>query len=296
MLSISLYILSFFALALAQNNCGSEDWKSFKDQYCYKLIKTFTTWEDAHLICQEQSPPGEPDSYPIHIRSPEEQEFISTYIFEELGALDSVWIGAERIEDENGTTFRWSDGSDLTFTNWGESMPINDSVADAVEMKPGESGKWQNVPKSKSNLVLCFKVQSWSIYKLQQKLLALEQSQVPVGFIYTQLPGQPDPHQLWPNLEWQDVSDNYGGLFFRVFGGNSGPFDGTVQGGIAPRIIRMEKQTLGAWNAWIDVPLGTWSPWLKTGAEWGDVTSTRVFTSGDEVRPINTAVKIWRRV
>lgn len=36
---------------------------------------------------------------------------------------------------------------------------------------------------------------------------------VPIGFIYTQLPHQPEPPQIWPTVIWHDVSAEYDGLF-----------------------------------------------------------------------------------
>ena len=52
----------------------------------------------------------------------------------------------------------------------------------------------------------------------------IEQNPVPIGFIYVQLPNQPEPKTLWPTVEWKSVSSDYSGHFFRVEGGNAAPF------------------------------------------------------------------------
>lgn len=52
---------------------------------------------------------------------------------------------------------------------------------------------------------------------------------VPIGFIYVQLSEQQEPHHLWPNMIWSDVSFQYAGLFFRVLGGDSAHFNVTQE-------------------------------------------------------------------
>ena len=59
-------------------------------------------------------------------------------------------------------------------------------------------------------------------------IVNLMQNPVPIGFIYVQLSGQKDPQTLWPNTQWNNVSPNYAGLFFRAEGGNASSF-GTIQ-------------------------------------------------------------------
>jgi hypothetical protein len=48
--------------------------------------------------------------------------------------------------------------------------------------------------------------------------------QLPIGFIYTQLPGESDPATLYGG-NWTDISSSYAGSFFRVAGGNSTEFE-----------------------------------------------------------------------
>lgn len=120
---------------------------------------------------------------------------------------------------------------------------------------------------------------------------------VPNGFIYVQLPGQSAPYSLWPPASWQDVTFDYAGLFFRVLGGNSEPFE-TVQVENSPRITEV----------WTD---GTFehqyhnyiypNNQFSAGVSSGDWTNNGHWTlrfkqSAGEVRPRNTAVRIWRKM
>lgn len=50
----------------------------------------------------------------------------------------------------------------------------------------------------------------------------------PIGVIYTQYPQQKSPQELFPNTTWEEV--NYSGAFFRASGGNAAAFNGGKQG------------------------------------------------------------------
>ena len=50
----------------------------------------------------------------------------------------------------------------------------------------------------------------------------------PIGVIYTQYPQQKSPQELFPNTTWEEV--NYSGAFFRASGGNAAAFNGGRQG------------------------------------------------------------------
>jgi hypothetical protein len=45
--------------------------------------------------------------------SKEEQEFISEFIFKTHKMVENVWLGLKK----NNNNFKWSDGSNLDFTN-----------------------------------------------------------------------------------------------------------------------------------------------------------------------------------
>ncbi len=52
-------------------------------------------------------------SYLLTMLSKEEQEFISEFIFKTHKMVENVWLGLKK----NNNNFKWSDGSNLDFTN-----------------------------------------------------------------------------------------------------------------------------------------------------------------------------------
>ena len=64
------------------------------------------------------------------------------------------------------------------------------------------------------------------IYNIHNEL---EKLKMPTGFIYTQLNYDDHPKRHWPNNEWQDIREQYAGLFFRVIGANSRALDRTQE-------------------------------------------------------------------
>lgn len=125
---------------------------------------------------------------------------------------------------------------------------------------------------------------------------------VPIGFVYVQLSGQSEPSRLWPEIQWDNISSTYAGLFFRVIGGGSDTF-GATQNENAPRISEI-KNVHGMGNHNITVTAnGDWSSPLWTGSDLGCVRpiypcywSTHFKQSAGEVRPRNQAVRIWKRI
>lgn len=116
---------------------------------------------------------------------------------------------------------------------------------------------------------------------------------VPVGFIYTQLPNQLPPAALWPSVTWKDVSSMYAGLFFRTVGRNAAAF-GVEQSDQARHInyITSERH-----HDTSQVSLSSWpSARLYSGGGMGLTYSMRFRLSSGEVRPRNTAVRIWVRI
>ena len=123
---------------------------------------------------------------------------------------------------------------------------------------------------------------------------------VPVGFIYFQLPNQKPPKYLWPDCQWKDISSEYAGLFFRTIGGESEPF-GQIQNENAPKLdhvnITVDINSDKKFNI-NDVYISKeWSDWFYTG-DWYYSRSKRIrfHTSDGEVRPKNMAMKIWQRL
>src|SRR5689334_18333966 len=81
---------------------------------------------------------------------------------------------------------------------------------------------------------------------------------VPIGFIYTQLPGQSEPKDIWLNMVWSDVTPDYDGLFFRAQGGKSLSF-GQVQNENSPRLIAAKHVYDTRGDDLLDIKPGVWS-------------------------------------
>ena len=124
---------------------------------------------------------------------------------------------------------------------------------------------------------------------------------LPIGFIYTQLPRQQSPQELWPLMKWVDVTSEYAGLFFRAEGGDSRQF-GKVQDDQTRRLTSVKSHSDGfdESNNKVEIVAGTRSPRIYTGAAFsGYVTTNWALSfkvSDDEVRPKNTAIRMWKRV
>lgn len=124
---------------------------------------------------------------------------------------------------------------------------------------------------------------------------------VPIGFIYVQLPRQPEPRSIWSQITWQDVTSAYAGQFFRAEGSGSAPF-GENQGDYTRQISDVETKSRDYNDNYphsIQVPATGWSPWVRTSydADEGALhyESARYYHPNVEVRPKNTAIRLWKR-
>jgi hypothetical protein len=100
---------------------------------------------------------------------------------------------------------------------------------------------------------------------------------------------------LWSTFIWVDVSANYAGLFFRVLGGNSNEF-GTNQDSNSPRLVAVSSVGGSAANDINVIPDANPSSPVNVGGNAGDLLGLTFKVSSDEVRPQNTAVRVWLRV
>jgi hypothetical protein len=276
----------------ADSPCG--DWESYKDEKCFKIFDKagLQTYEDAEKTCHQQ----ENDSSLISIRFQEEQEFISNF-FKTNKIADNVWIGVKYTSNK----YKWTDDSDLVFTNWAEGSPKN-KTDHCVQLQADETsfGKWSDVLCNKKNLVVCQKMQTWSLSHLQKLLLNTIKNPFPIGFIYVQLPKEKSPTEIWPWMIWKDVTSDYAGLFFRAEGGESASF-GQVQQDNTRRLEAVETQWFSGHSSQGDgygngtLPIGTWSKWMVTGNRGGESMDTRFYISDSEVRPRNMAIRVWKR-
>lgn len=105
---------------------------------------------------------------------------------------------------------------------------------------------------------------------------------------------------MFPNTAWSDITDDFDGTFFRALGGSSATF-GSIQEESCPRVTQARYGgTINNINGPVNLNQNEWSTPLSTGsvrydASWNLLT-TSFFTSADEVRPRNSAIRIWKRV
>jgi hypothetical protein len=124
---------------------------------------------------------------------------------------------------------------------------------------------------------------------------------LPIGFVYFQLRGQPEPQAIFAGV-WENISSQYAGLFFRVEGGNAAPY-GQDQGMdiqshrhrqrlISPRLnlqrsFRRAQEVDSGIHPLTDVTLNNDFEDLRV--------SNTDNTGGTETRPINTTIRVWIR-
>jgi hypothetical protein len=307
------YLLLLGLLTLPKGECNlcglNSGWIPFGDSKCFKVLESVVTQSEAARLCaEEDGSEGDVPKLAI-IHSEAEQSFLSKYVFETLGLVDNLWIGATR----EGNEFYWIDSSRVDFQNWAPSFPTNVSGRDCVVMRSEltarlSNGQWADVSCNARNGIVCQKLQGWSFAKLQEKILQLarelediKQQIVPIGSIYAQLGTLKSPIEIWPSMTWEDISSSYAGLFFRVSGGNAAEI-GSIQEGNAPRIteafpmgIKNKEEFEGFYQIAEDgYSKPIWVGAHPVGFEYWEALRFR--SQGGEVRPRNTAMRIWRRV
>ena len=136
---------------------------------------------------------------------------------------------------------------------------------------------------------------------------------MPVGSIYVQFSGQSTPSDLFGGT-WSNISSNYAGRFFRAEGGNAAAFGSSQDGGL-PNIVG--ELGIGASSGSFypliaDTPGGALGYMQADGTVSLPSTSTRtghygggmrldagayngIYGSAQEVRPINSTIRIWKR-
>lgn len=264
-------------------------------------------YERAVELCQE----ADAASTLLNIQTNDEQLFMEKLIFTELRLFNSVWLGGQQLSNA-------SEQQQWQYSNWAGGNPSlgNDRVC--IQMLADHhvegTGKWISVRCQQKGAVVCQRLQNWSPVKFQEKLLkttlkmehqqkeieGLKESTIPVGFIYVQVPHQPAPAGLWPHLTWEDISDMYANVFFRVIGHKTG-FFGQVQNETSPRLSDVTindnqhkhygsyKITPGKMGDGIPVRNPYFQEPLETKTMFLHVNEA-------EVRPKNMAIKVWKRV
>ncbi len=299
---------------IAENPCG--DWEPYKEEKCIKLFdkSNLQSFVDAEKTCASN------DSKLINIHFHDDQTFLENYLFTKKSVVDYVWLGAKNDSvAAHQHVFHWSDGSNLTFTNWASGYPKVRTTDSCIQMSSDEEvrGKWSNEPCTRKNLVVCEKEQTWSLKKLQALVVQTMQNPVPLGFIYVQLPQEKSPQEIWPWMSWTDISLQYDSTFFRVAGSKAETF-GKTQPEATPFIDSVEYTNCQQVPSNDCAKLKTedkyqWAQKIPLSGGWsGRVYSVNFYNNGrtpanmydgalrfhvtpSEVRPKNMAVKVWKR-
>ena len=304
---------------LNEGGC-SQDWISYSDTKCYKVLGKKGTELESKGNCSQL----DNSSTLITIQSKEEQNFLSNRLKDYKNISDFVWIGLEF----NDKAFKWMDGNAVEFENWGENA-MKDGKSKCVQMSLADSelGKWTDDNCQKKYQIICQKKQSTNtvisdevnnltkvVDKQQELIEKLNKEQqdltnkldktidklIPLGFLYTQLPNQSTPQQLWPNMEWTEITQQYAGLFFRAEGSGSDTF-GTVQGANYSRLLKLNVRgcDISGYSNCKDqtgilIEEGKWEN-IHPNIH-GLISAIYPYMTTGENRPRNTAIKIFKRI
>lgn len=281
------------------------DWVQFKDKKCFKVVEKVVNQNDALKECSSM----DKNSSLVKIHSQEEQKFIEQIISKFNNETNFIWIGLQYNIEKH--IFQWDDGTIIDFENWAKDA-VKDGQDECARMSINgkDFGKWIDESCKKNALIVCekkiinsFDILTEAIDKLESRINAINNQLlsriIPIGFIYAQLPNQNDPKIIWPQFKWREITNEYAGSFFRAEGGDSAHF-GEKQSGNAPRLISVKFHANVAYRRdAINMVLNGESPVILTGYEGGsDKTSDCLsfIMSGGEVRPLNMAFKLWKRV
>lgn len=112
---------------------GDGEFPSVDGERCYRVSDDVASWPDASSACLDWG--GDL----VRVESAEEDTFLTERL------TISVWIGANDRELEG--SMRWTDGSALSFANWGDGQPDDfNAQEDCVEKRASAGGTWNDRP------------------------------------------------------------------------------------------------------------------------------------------------------
>ena len=314
----------------SSSTCES-DWISYSDRKCFKVLERRGSESEAKENCIRM----DSSSTLITIESKDENDFISNHIMKYNSISPNVWIGLEYIDNTfkwmDGKPLFYPNWN-VNAIKGGNSKCVQMSLAKAdlgqwtddlcqkkylivCQKKQSSrtvlSEELKNITKFIEKQQLVIEKQKVLIEKLQisneKQERAIEkqnteiQSIIPLGFLYTQFPHKSPPQKLWPNMKWSEVTHQYSGLFFRAEGGGSEPF-GLVQQANQSYIsnVKIGSVFYSSFNAGMERYSqsfsfdkdGGWT-FLLPYHLWDNMW---VYMTSSEVRPKNTAIRIWERV
>ncbi|XP_035670035.1 uncharacterized protein LOC118411665 [Branchiostoma floridae] len=110
-----------------------EGWMAYQAS-CYIVSDEVETWSSARSKCQSTY-----SAELAQIQDRFEQAFLASRVSDSDASL---WIGLSGIIDNGQTTFQWSDGEGLSYTNWDRNQP-DSSQGRCVSMHTGDgAGLW----------------------------------------------------------------------------------------------------------------------------------------------------------
>ncbi|MCD6399148.1 MAG: hypothetical protein J7L08_04500 [Candidatus Aenigmarchaeota archaeon] len=122
---------------------------------------------------------------------------------------------------------------------------------------------------------------------------------LPVGFVYIQFPKQPKPAQIFGGV-WEEITPDYAGLFFRAEGGydtnrKSDSFSET-EIIVQEDALQRHRHNLKAQEDTVTNTSYDNNTITYAGTWWAGYVSDPVnCRSGNETRPINTAIRLWKK-
>jgi len=139
------------------SRCPTGDWVPYSDYKCFKLIKSYTDGNGVESVCRAEGNGTSQAVFPATIRTQEEQDFITNFVFNESSVEINFWFGLKMNEDGD---FVWvGDGSKALYTNWEENSPTGNPGRTCVELSSRlsriEDGQWKDVTCQRPNYVLC---------------------------------------------------------------------------------------------------------------------------------------------
>jgi hypothetical protein len=92
-------------------------------------------------------------------------------VFKTNKVIENVWIGLKNSNNQ----FKWTDGSEIGFTNWAKGNPRNKTDHNCVQMMADSSpiGQWSDDLCNKKHVIVCEKAPTVTITFLQKKFLEL---------------------------------------------------------------------------------------------------------------------------
>ena len=123
---------------------------------------------------------------------------------------------------------------------------------------------------------------------------------LPIGYLYPQLPHQSSPPQLWPSFNWSDISSQYSDHFFRVVVTQTQTsLANSTLSSLCNACYELETVNhLHHNNPLTAIPVtsdGQWTRCLLSGTYGGVWVGLRLRFTSTEWRPINTAIRLWKR-